>query len=56
MRAIETLITAWIAEQERERVRLRIEPGDARDGLAAPHRERDRDTTLPGEPGVPPDR
>jgi hypothetical protein len=55
-RAIETLISAWVAEQERERVRGRLEPGSAHDGPAHAHGEPERDTALRGEPGMPPDR
>jgi hypothetical protein len=51
-RAIETLISAWVAEQERERVRGRFEP----DGAAPRHDEAEPDAALRREPGAPPDR
>lgn len=51
-RAIETLISAWVAEQERERVRRRIE-SDAPAPLQA---EPERDAALRSDDGAPPMR
>jgi hypothetical protein len=46
-RAIETLISAWVAEQERERVRLRAEP----DGPVPPQVDAQRNIAQ-AEPGA----
>jgi hypothetical protein len=51
-RAIETLISAWIAEQERERVRRSRGP----EGVPSAQIEPERDAVLRQEPGAPPDR
>jgi hypothetical protein len=45
-RAIDTLISAWIAEQERERVRQRLDLGYVRDA-PAPLDEPERDAAPP---------
>jgi hypothetical protein len=48
-RAIETLISAWVAEQERERVRRRAEP----DAAAAARVEPEWDAALRGRSATP---
>jgi hypothetical protein len=51
-RAIETLISAWVAEQERERIRRRIESGAPVPLPAEP----ERDAASRSEDGAPPMR
>ena len=47
MRAIETLISAWIVEQERERVRSRLELIEHRNRPAAPDGDGEREAAQP---------
>jgi hypothetical protein len=54
MRAVETVISAWIAEQERDRVRRRLESEALGDGPGAPGGEMERETAPQDLNGVRP--
>jgi hypothetical protein len=54
MRAVETVISAWIAEQERDRVRGRLESEPHGERPAAPRGDLERETAPQDLNGVRP--